>query len=91
MEQVEYFIEVVGPQTNISEIVVNDNYEVSQVDITEQYAGIPDAALSAYVYNGAVLWNSVYSSVSALSSFWNSVYSYVNSTSSFEANQEAAT
>jgi len=36
MEPVKYFIEVVGPQTNISEIIVNDNYEVSQIDITEE-------------------------------------------------------
>lgn len=80
MEQVEYFIEVSGPQTN-----------VSTIDIVEEVIGIPDAALSAYVYQGAVLWNSVYSSVSSLSSFWNSVYSYVNSTSSIELNQEQVT
>lgn len=91
MEQVEYFIEVVGPQTNISEIVVNDNYEVSQIDITEQYAGIPDAALSDFVHKGAVNWNSVYSTVSSLSSFWNSVYNFVNATSSIEIDQEKVT
>lgn len=92
MDQVEYFIEVSGPQINTSTIeVVSTPSDVSEIIVTELYESLPNIALENFVYNRANFWNSVYSTVSSTSSLWNSVYSYVNTTSSFELNQENVT
>ena len=80
MEQVEYYIEVVGPQTN-----------VSTIKIVEDVISIPNASVNTLVQSTSASNASVNTLVQSNSSNWNSVYAFVNETSSIEYNQTAAT
>jgi len=92
-EEVKYYIEVSSPSSdeNYNISVSGPQTNVSQIVLKEEYSCFPVYGALDHLLEGSVNWNSVYASVTSTSSFWNSVYSYVNTTSALDFNIEQIT